>query len=117
MEGDNPAVGESNDLARIRDSWRNVPIIKRIVQRSPEIWVPRPVAWVIRVRLVVNVKPGLPSTGAHVTDNFSIRRTPRQPDSGSRHAGANLSLVDQCLVSGRKALVEIRMIRNSCLRR
>ena len=114
LEGHNPAVGESHDLARVRNSRRKVRIIKRIVQRSPEIWVPWPVTRV--GRRVVNVNPGLPSTGPHVADNFSIGRTPREPHSGSWHAGANLSLANQCLVSGRNTLVEIRMLRNSRLR-
>src|SRR5262249_7395328 len=92
LEGHNPAFGENHHLPRIRDT-RAVRIIKRIVQRSPEIWIPWSVAWV-RVRCVVNVSPGLASTRAHVADNFTVGRTPRQPHSGSRHAGANLSLAN-----------------------
>src|SRR5437667_9703324 len=111
MEGYNPAVGESNYFARIRDAWRETGITKRMIQRCSEIWVPRAAIW-IRVSSVVSIKPGFYRIAAHVPHNFSIRRTPGQPRSGPQHPGANLSLTHQRLVSRRQTLINVWMLRN-----
>src|SRR6185437_2863995 len=80
LEGCYPATRESNYLARVGDTWRNVRIIEWIVERIAEI-TPGPVRRIIR--RIVNVKPSLRRTSTHVAHNFSVRRTPRQPHSGS----------------------------------
>ena len=77
LEGHRFAVGESNELARIRDAWWEPRITKRIVQRGSEIFVQRFIR-VVRVAGVISVNPSLRSTAAHISDNFSIGRTPRQ---------------------------------------
>src|SRR6266540_1882883 len=79
LEGHRFAVRESDELARIRDAWREPRITKRIVQRRPEIFVQRFIR-VVRVAGVISVNPSLRSTAAHVADNSSIGRTPRQPN-------------------------------------
>src|SRR5438876_7940537 len=71
LEGHRFAVGESNELARIRDAWREPGITKRIVQRRPEIFVQRFIR-VVRVAGVISVNPSLRSTAAHLADNSSI---------------------------------------------
>src|SRR5207249_4559213 len=83
QEGYDSALGESNYFAGIRDTWRYVRIIKWIVERIPEV-SPGPPRCVGRIIWrVVNVKPGLRRTAAHVAHNFSVRRTPRQPHGSS----------------------------------
>src|SRR4051794_20357715 len=99
LEGHCSAVRESNELARIRDAWREPPITKWIVQRRPEIFVQRFI-WVVRAAGVISVNPSLRCTTTHVADNSSIGRTPRQPHGGRRHTDSNLPLVHQRLVSG-----------------
>src|SRR5215216_1425107 len=81
LEGYRFAVGESNELARIRDAWREPRITKRIVQRRPEIFVQRFIR-VVRVAGVISINPSLRCTAAHVADNSSVGRTPRQPNGG-----------------------------------
>src|SRR5512141_182854 len=76
LERRNPAVGESDHLPRIRNTWRDIRIVERIVERiaeeSPR--APRLVRWIICC--VVNIKPGLRRAAAHVAYDFSVRRTP-----------------------------------------
>src|SRR6188472_4716914 len=96
LEGHRFAVGESNELAMIRDAWREPRITKRIVQRRSEIFVQRFIR-IVRVAGVIGVNPGLRCTAAHVTNNSSIGRTPRQPHGASCHADSNLSLIYQRL--------------------
>src|SRR5262249_4548653 len=92
LEGHDSAVGESNYFARIRDTWWETGITKRLVQRCAEIRVPRAAIWIVRVSSVVSINPGFHRIAAQVPYDFSIRRTPGQPRSGSRHAGANFPL-------------------------
>src|SRR5262249_14556971 len=99
LEGCNPAIGESHDLARIRDTLREPGITKWIVQRRPEIDVPRGVIRKVWVASVISVNPGFCRTTAHVAHNFSIGSPPRQPHGGSRHPDANLSLTYERLIS------------------
>src|SRR4051812_6980586 len=76
------AAGKSNELASIRDAWREPRITKRIVQRRPEIFV----QWfvrVVRIAGVISVNPSLRCTAAHVADDSSVGGTPRQPYRGS----------------------------------
>src|SRR6266436_1754787 len=80
LEGHDSALGERNYLARIRNTWRDVRIIKWIVERIPKV-SPRRI-WRI-ICGVVNVKPRLRRAAAHIAHNFSVRRTPRQPHGGS----------------------------------
>src|SRR5262249_28779185 len=70
---------------------------------------------VIRIRRVINVNPGFCRMASHVPYDFLIGRTPCEPNSVSRHSGANLALADQRPVSGRETLVKIGIIRNSGL--
>ena len=82
LKGHNPTVGESNYLARIRNTWRETRITRRIVQRGSEIRVPR-AAIGVRVSSVVSIKPGFYRTAAHVAHDLLIGGTPRQPNRGS----------------------------------
>ena len=97
LEGHRFAAGEGNELARIRDAWREPRITKRIVQRRPEIFVQRFIR-IVRIAGVISVNPGLRCIAAHVTDNSSAGRTPCQPDGGSRHTNSNLLLTYERLV-------------------
>src|SRR5262245_55008387 len=83
LERCHPATGECNYLGGVGNTGRNVRIIEWIVEGISKVtpWRPRSVRWIIR--RVVNVEPGLGWATAHVAQNLSIRRTPRQPDGGS----------------------------------
>src|SRR4029453_7595514 len=70
LERRNPAVGESDELARIRNAWREPRITKRIVQRRSEIFV-QGRKRIVRVGGIVNVKPGLRLPSPHVAHIFS----------------------------------------------
>src|SRR4029450_6709195 len=76
------AMGESDQLARIRDTWREPRITKGIVQRRPEVFV-QGFKRIVRTRGVINVDPSLRRTAADVPDDSSIRPPPRQPHGGS----------------------------------
>jgi hypothetical protein len=83
MEGRNPAIRESHNLARVRDTLREPGITKRIVQRRPEIDVPRSIIRIIWARSVISVDPGFCRSAAHIAHDFLVGRTPRQPDGRS----------------------------------
>ena len=72
MEGRNPRISESRDLARIRHTLREPGIIKRIVQRRPEIDVPRSVIRIVWARGVIRVNPGFCRAAAHIAHNFLV---------------------------------------------
>src|SRR6266480_5439424 len=94
----NPAVGESDQLARIRNALREPGISKRIIQRRTEIDVPRGVIRIVWVTSIISINPGFRPSATHVANDFSIRRPPRQPYCRSWHADANLPLTYQRLV-------------------
>jgi len=116
MERRNPAVGESDHLARISNTLREPGITKRVVQRRSKIVIQRRVIWIVWVTSVISVDPGLRPAAAHVAHNFSIWQTPRQPHGDLGHADTNLSLSNQRLVSVRQSLVKVWMLRNPRLR-
>jgi len=98
-----PAIGESDRPYRVDELWRNI----------------RPIEWPIVVRpavarrcFVTQINPRFSGMTTDVRWNFLIRCAPRQPYRIHRHAWANLSLTDQCLISWRKGLIHFRMLRN-----
>src|SRR6266404_7506939 len=76
---------------------------------------PRAIVRIVRVGHVINVDPSLRRVSAHVANNFSIGGAPREPDSVSGHAGSNLSLGYQRLITGRKALINFGILGNAVL--
>src|SRR5882672_10335175 len=76
---------------------------------------PRSPWTIVRVGHVINVDPSLRRVSAHVANNFSIGGAPREPDSVSGHAGSNLSLGYQRLITGRKALINFGILGNAVL--
>src|SRR5262249_3837030 len=85
-------------------------------RRSP--WSPRTPGTVVRivwVGQVINVNPSLRGMSAHIANNFSIGGTPRQPHRILRHARADLALTYECLIMGRKTLINFGILGNAVL--
>src|SRR5437867_9036045 len=138
------AAGESNNLARIRDAHRNR-VEEWIVERTSKehvttiavivdgtvcgansriaeavsdtgtVRIIGTIVGVIRVAGVIHVHPSFCRTTPHISKNLLIGRTPCEPNTVSRHSGANLALAYQRLVSCGETLVKVGMIKNSRL--
>src|ERR1700736_709770 len=140
LERDDAPIYKRHCFVRNRDRRWDVGIIERVVERiakedemaammktgdahaepksgikSRAVAVVRIVGGAVRRIAILDVNPGLGGAAAHFAGRFLLRRTPRQPDRTRGHARANLSLAHQRLVPRRKAIENVRVLRNSIL--
>src|SRR6266542_1884554 len=140
LERHDAPIFECDGLVRDWNARRDVSVIERIVEwaaeehkRVPVMTCPgksstraeaiapppRPIRSSIGVgsSFVIDVNPCLGWVPAHVAGDLAPRRAPSQPHGVLRHARANLASTYQCLIVGRKTLVDFRMLRNAVLGR
>src|SRR5437762_13947927 len=78
---------------------------------------PRPVRPPIGVwsGFVGYINPGLGRLSAHIAYDLALGPAPRQPHRILRHARADLALTYECLIAGRKALINFGILGNAVL--
>src|SRR5205807_1271422 len=104
---------------RISDYGEPMPVMVMKHDRAAE--VPAIAVGTVRIRIrrvsvsVLIVDPRFHGTAPCAAGRLLIRRAPGQPDRVLRHAFANLSLLDQCLILRRESLENLRMIGDARL--
>ena len=137
LERDHPTIHEGHCLIRILYAWRNVRIVKWVVERitkndeavtmmcakytnaaavesrititKTSVAVAVAIASRIGIR-VTEIDPGFSMMAAGEAVHSLPRRTPGEPDRVLRHAGCDLPLRDKLLLTSRQAGVEITML-------
>ncbi len=92
---------------------KSVPEARTISVWSVAVWAIRITVGTVWGGRIVHVDPGFGLVPAHVSRDLLVGRSPGQPNRALRHSNANLPMACQRLVSGRKALVNVRAIGNS----
>src|ERR1051326_3022971 len=105
-------IAEEHERAAEMPSMDNGNAAAKTVPVTPRLSPKR-----IGSSFVMHIDPSLSWMPTHVACDFAIGRTPRQPYGILEHARANLASAYQCLIIGRKALVNFRMLRNAVLSR